>query len=138
MMSKFYEKYQQSLKSAELRRVKVTYLDGFEGFVLEENENGAVVYIVSAPSDPGYENSMMSVDPDQYEPIDQAEPTLSALDMIKQVSIEYLANKGLTICEDPSIGKTIMECPCSTCVESTLRDLGLVDSEILEIFKQVI
>ena len=134
MTSKFYEKYQNSLQSAELKRVKVTYLNGFEGFVLEENESGAVVYIVSAPDDPDYENTMMDVAPDQYEEI--AEPTgETGLDMVKQYSVQYLMQKGLLTCNHEELMQTILTSQCIYSLESVLRSVGLVDSEILEIIK---
>jgi len=133
MISKFYEKYQNSLETAELKRVKVTYLNGFEGFVLEENERGAVVYIVSAPQDPDYENTMMNVEPDQYQEIPAEE--ISGLDVVKQNALQYLAQKGLVTCEQDQAVSDLMNCPCVNSVEHVLRGNGLVDSEILDILK---
>ena len=134
MMSKFYEKYQSSLHTAELKRVKVTYLNGFEGFVLEENENGALVYIVSAPRDPDYENTMMDVTPDQYEEIDGG-TVETGLDLVKQYALQYMMQKGLITCQHEDLVQSLMSSPCVYSVEEILRSVGLVDSEILEIIK---
>jgi hypothetical protein len=134
MTSKFYEKYQQSLKTSELKRVKVTYLNGFEGFVLEENENGAIIYVVSAPEDQEYENSLVSLDPGEYEDAVEQDD-VCPLDIVKQHSIRYLMDKGLLSCETQQLVEELLSAPCVNGVETILRSCGLVDTEILDIFK---
>ena len=69
-MSTFYKKLTESLTDTSLKRVKVTYLNDFIGYILEEEEGGdALVYVVGADSSD--ESQILSLGPDEYEEINE-------------------------------------------------------------------
>jgi|TARA_R110002110_G_scaffold271893_1_gene487475 hypothetical protein len=129
-MSAFYKKLTESVDSTNLKRVKVTYLDGFTGYILEEDENGqALVYMVGDNS--GEESQVVSLGPDEYEEIDNTD----ILETVKRVSLIYLITKGLIGQHEEDKIVEILNAGCIVQVDQQLRSYSLTDTEILNVLK---
>ena len=129
-MSAFYKKLTESVDSTNLKRVKVTYLDGFTGYILEEDENGqALVYMVGDNS--GEESEVVSLGPDEYEEIDNTD----ILETVKRVSLIYLITKGLIGQHEEDKIVEILNAGCIVQVDQQLRSYSLTDTEILNVLK---
>ena len=129
-MSAFYKKLTESVDSTNLKRVKVTYLDGFTGYILEEDENGqALVYMVGDNS--GEESQVVSLGPDEYEEIDNTD----ILETVKRVSLIYLITKGLIGQHEEDKIVEILNAECIVQVDQQLRSYSLTDTEILNVLK---
>ena len=136
-MSKFYSKVRDMLEETELKKVRVTYMDGYTGYILEEDESGAVVYIMTG-EDPEQVNQLMNLKPDQYEEMDGQSSPLTPLDTIKELSLEYLLQKGLLKCSDMDKITELMGSPCIHTVDKYLRGMNITDTEILNLIKPAI
>lgn len=136
-MSKFYSKISDALTETALKRVKVTYLGDYTGYILEESTDGRAIVFVVSGEQPEHVNQMISVEPGQYQEI-QPDLPASPLDTLKHTSMEYLAGKGLINCTDQDKLRQLMECPCVHAVEKFLRNYNITDTEIIAILKTAI
>tara|TARA_R100000084_G_scaffold1755_1_gene1056 strand:+ start:134 stop:538 length:405 start_codon:yes stop_codon:yes gene_type:complete len=133
-MSKFHAKVRESLEETELKKVRVTYMDGYTGYILEEEEDGtAIIYIVGG-GDPEYMNELVRTK--DYKEID--DQSLNPLDVVKELSAQYLIQKGLMTCRDEDKVQEIMQAPCIHSLEKTLRSFNITDTEILNLIKPAI
>ena len=129
-MSTFYKKLTESLTDTSLKRVKVTYLNDFIGYILEEEEGGdALVYVVGADSSD--ESQILSLGPDEYEEINET----SILDTVKDMALLYLMTKGLVSDHEEDKICEILSAGCIQQVDAYLRSNSLTDTEILNILK---
>ena len=137
-MSKFHAKIRESLDSTNLKKVRVTYMDGFTGYILEEDDSGqAIIYVVSGDNT-DFTNQLMSLAPDQYEEIDEDPEPLNPLDVVKELSIQYLMQKGLINCQDKDKIDELIDAPCIHGLEKVLRSFNITDVEILNLLKPAI
>tara|TARA_B100001094_G_C17555568_1_gene495836 strand:- start:95 stop:502 length:408 start_codon:yes stop_codon:yes gene_type:complete len=134
-MSKFHTRIRESLDQTDLKRVRVTYMDGYTGYILEEEESGhAIIYIVGG-GDPEHSNQLVRTK--QYEELDDDEP-LNPLDVVKELSVEYLMQKGLITCQDKDKIDEVMLAPCIHGLEKVLRSFNITDIEILNLIKPAV
>ena len=136
-MSRFYSKLRDTLRETELRKVRVIHMDGYTGYILEEDGEGALVYVVSG-DDPEQLNQLINLQPDQYEEIIDEPMTISPLETVKELGLRYLMQKGLLTCRDVDKITEFMELPCIHTVDKFLRNMNITDTEILNLIKPAI
>jgi len=130
-MSKFLKIFRKAVCESALKRVRVTYLDNYEGYILEEDDTGNAVVFVTSPN--GDEQDIMNVGAGDYQELPDAE--YSSLEEIKMASLVYLKQKGLIDCGSANEIQELLSSPCVHSLENSLRSLGLHDTEILDIIK---
>lgn len=130
-MSKFLDIYRKAVCESTLKRVRVTYLNNYEGYILEEDDDGNAVVFVTSPD--GDEQDIMNVNAGDYQELSSG--NYSSLEEIKMGALVYLKQKGLIDCGSANEIQDLLSAPCVHSLENTLRSLGLHDTEILDIIK---
>ena len=136
-MSSFYSKYNDIMKESSLTRVRLKYLDNYEGYILEEIGGEAIVYVAQKPTGqnaaalPG---QLYRVNMNNQRDIKPAACS-SPLDRVKIKALKHLKQKGLISKQDPSKIQQILQSPCIHSVENCLRKMNITDSELLSITK---
>lgn len=130
-MSRFLKIYRKAVCESTLKRVRVTYLNNYEGYILEEDDIGNAVVFVTSPD--GGEQDIMNVGADDYQELPTGE--YSSLEEVKMASLIYLKQKGLIDCGSANEIQELLSAPCIHSLENSLRSLGLHDTEILDIIK---
>lgn len=138
-MSKFCSKITDTLQETGLKRVKVTYLGDYVGYILEEATDGRAIVFVVSGEDPEQVNQMISVAPDQYQEIpDETNLSVTPLQVMKQTAAQYLIDKGLINHTQHDRVDQLMDLPCVHAVEDFLRGYNITDTEIITILKSAI
>lgn len=136
-MSSFYSKYNDIMRESSLTRVRLKYLDNYEGYILEEIGEEAVVYIAQKPTGknsgplPGQLYRMDMNNQRNMKPASCSSP----LDRVKIKALKHLKQKGLISKQDPIKIQQILQSPCIHSVENCLRKMNVTDSELLSITK---
>jgi hypothetical protein len=138
-VKRFNKVIEDSLKRSQLLKIKlkvdpancssgeILKYNGYEGYILAENEHDYKVYIEDLGVVTTLPQEMIAI-----------QDVLSPIEKFKICSLQYLISKSLININDNILLRTIYTSPNLECVEGFLRERGLSDNDILCIYKNTL
>jgi hypothetical protein len=138
-VKRFNKVIEDSLKRSHLLKIKlkvdpancssgeILKYNGYEGYILAENEHDYKVYIEDL--------GVVTTVPQEVIAI---QDVLTPVEKFKICSLQYLISKSMINMNNDMLLRTIYTSPNLECIEAFLRESGLSDSDILSIYKNTL